>query len=169
MQTQPHLYCIMSTQMCVDVCVCVCACSYACRCPCAKTGSTRNGISPPPSLPPSFFLSLSVSLTSQHAALGQTCISLHLPLSLSFFIPSSLLPTPLCRFSPPFVVREEGSKHERQQNVNARVCVEAHMVAVALAAISQSLFSRRCFLVLIKHCCEVNQQDAGQVCRAKMK
>lgn len=83
----------------------------------------------PPLLPPSFLtlpLTLSVSLTSQHAARGQTCISLHSPLSLPFLFPPLFSTLLSLAFQPSFVVVEGGPKHERRQNVNARVCVEAH-------------------------------------------
>lgn len=48
---------------------------------------------------------------------------------------------------------------KEQQNVNAGTCVEAHMVAVALAAIPHLLFSHGCWLVLLQHGSVVNQQD----------
>lgn len=133
MQTRPCLRRIVSTEMCVDVRVLL----YTYRCPCAKTHCEPNTVSPPPFSSLFLPLTLSVSLTSQHAARGQTCISLHSPLSQSFFIPSSFLPTPLPCISTFFCTRGGGGpKHERRQNVNAGACVDAHMVAVALPAIA---------------------------------
>lgn len=71
-----------------------------CRCVCAYTHIgvhvQRHTVNRTPSLlpPSSLFLplTLSVSLTSQHAARGQTCISLHSPLSWSFLFPPLFFP-----------------------------------------------------------------------------
>lgn len=145
-QTRLCLRRIMSTEMCVGMRVCL----YTYRCPCVKTRCEPNTIPSPPSLPPSpppssLSPPLSVSLTSEHAARGQTCISPHSPLASSlFFMPSSFLLSPrsFC-FSTFFCSgREGGPKHEkRQERECVRVCVEAHMVAVPLARL---LFSRWC-------------------------
>ncbi len=138
MQTRPRLCCIMSTEVCVDVHVSL----YTFRCPCAKTHCERSTTSPPLFLP----LSSSHSPCFSYITARRPRPNLHFSsfASLSvFFIPSSFLPTPLPCISTFFCSIEGGGpKHERQQNVNARVCVEAHMVAVVLAAISQLLFAR---------------------------
>lgn len=117
-------------------------CFYTYRCPCAKKHREPNTISSSPLTSLFLPLTLSVSLTSQHAARGQTCISLRSPLSLSlsliFFFNSPPLFSPLLSlaFQPSFVVaerrggREEGGgspKHERRQNVNGgALCRGAH-------------------------------------------
>lgn len=117
-------------------------CFYTYRCPCAKKHREPNTISSSPLTSLCLPLTLSVSLTSQHAARGQTCISLRSPLSLSlsliFFFNSPPLFSPLLSlaFQPSFVVaerrggREEGGgspKHERRQNVNGgALCRGAH-------------------------------------------
>lgn len=118
-------------------------CFYTYRCPCAKKHREPNTISSSPLTSLFLPLTLSVSLTSQHAARGQTCISLRSPLSLSlslkfFFFYSPPLFSPLLSlaFQPSFVVaerrggREEGGgspKHERRQNVNGgALCRGAH-------------------------------------------
>lgn len=148
-QTRPCLCCIMST---VIVCGRARALMHV-RCPCAETHCELN--TPTPPLPSH---SLSVSLTSQHTARGQTCISLHSPPSLppSLFL-FSPLSSPLPCFSTFFCSSEEGvRKHEGRQNVDNRVCVEAHMAAVALSAIIQ-LFA----LALMFPCCEVNRRGHG--------
>lgn len=134
-------------------------CFYTYRCPCAKKHREPNTISSSPLTSLFLPLTLSVSLTSQHAARGQTCISLRSPLSLSlslkfFFFYSPPLFSPLLSlaFQPSFVVaerrggREEGGgspKHERRQNVNGgALCRGAHGRCRARSAISQLLFSR---------------------------
>lgn len=136
-------------------------CFYTYRCPCAKKHREPNTISSSPLTSLFLPLTLSVSLTSQHAARGQTCISLRSPLSLSlslkfffFLFPSSFLPSPLPCFSTFFCSsredRREGGgggggspKHERRQNVNGgALCRGAHGRCRARSAISQLLFSR---------------------------
>lgn len=121
-----------------------CVCGFICApwCPCAKPHCKLNTISPSP-------LTLPLSLTSQHAAQGQTCISLHTPHSHfppSFFF---IIQTFCCERGRP--------KYKRWPDVNARICIGAHMVAVMVTAIRLLLFSGFCGLVLIKSSYEVNK------------
>ena len=130
---------LQESSACADTCslmyyvnrnLCASVHAHTHKCPCAKTRYTD--VSPP------FFFS--VFLLHHSTPPEAKPAFLFIRPSLCLFIPCSFLPTPLPCFSTSFC--SGCPKHERRQNVNARLCVEAHMVAVVLAAISQLMFSR---------------------------
>lgn len=137
----------------------------------------RHSLNRPPSTPTFLPLFLPLALCFSYITARCPRPNLHFSsfasLSLSLCLFYSLLFSPHSSplaFQPPFVVQKweggkgGGPKHERRQNVNARVCVEAHMVAVLTATVSQLLFSRWCFIVLIKRCCGAEQQGVWRKC-----
>lgn len=128
---------------------------------CRHTLYTKHRLSSPIVLPP---LALCFSYITARCLRPNLHFSSFAPRSVFFY--SLLFSPPLLSlaFQPPFVAGEGWSEDMKGGRMWMPGSVaEEHtwpLAAAALAAISQLSFSRWCFLVLIKQCCEVNQRDA---------